>query len=42
MKPRVFVLDSNVFIQAKRHYYAFDLVPNFWGGWFGMRMREES
>lgn len=26
----VFVLDSNVFIQAKRHYYAFDLAPKFW------------
>jgi len=26
----VFVLDANVFIQAKHSYYAFDLVPKFW------------
>jgi hypothetical protein len=26
----VFVLDANVFIQAKRKYYAFDLAPKFW------------
>jgi len=26
----VFVLDANVFIQAKRLYYAFDLAPKFW------------
>ena len=25
-----FVLDANVFITAKRHYYAFDLAPGFW------------
>lgn len=25
-----YVLDSSVFIQAKRQYYAFDLVPSFW------------
>ncbi len=25
-----YVLDSNVFIEAARHYYAFDLVPAFW------------
>jgi hypothetical protein len=28
----VFVLDANVFIQAHRHYYAFDLAPRFWEG----------
>jgi hypothetical protein len=27
---KVFVLDANVFIEAKRHYYAFDLAPKFW------------
>jgi hypothetical protein len=26
----VFVLDANVFIEAARRYYAFDLVPAFW------------
>lgn len=26
----VYVLDSGVFIQAARHYYAFDVVPAFW------------
>ncbi|WPX07740.1 DUF4411 family protein [Anaerocellum danielii] len=26
----IFVLDANVFIQAARQYYAFDLVPCFW------------
>jgi hypothetical protein len=25
-----YVLDANVFIEAARRYYAFDLVPNFW------------
>ncbi len=25
-----YVLDSNVFIEAYRRYYAFDLVPQFW------------
>ena len=28
--PSVFVLDSNVFMEASRRYYAFDLVPAFW------------
>jgi hypothetical protein len=28
--PPKYVLDSNVFMQAARHYYAFDLVPAFW------------
>lgn len=27
---RVFVLDASVFVEAKRHYYAFDLAPAFW------------
>lgn len=26
----VYVLDANVFIEAARRYYAFDLVPKFW------------
>lgn len=26
----LFLLDSNVFIEAKNKYYAFDLVPAFW------------
>ncbi len=27
-----YVLDADVFIRAKREYYAFDLVPQFWEG----------
>jgi hypothetical protein len=27
---RTFLLDANVFIEAKRRYYAFDLCPGFW------------
>lgn len=27
-----FVLDANVFIEASRRYYAFDLAPGFWEG----------
>jgi hypothetical protein len=30
--PAVHVLDANVFIEAARRYYAFDLVPRFWTG----------
>lgn len=30
MTATVFVLDTNVFIEAHRRYYAFDLVPGFW------------
>lgn len=30
MGTPIFVLDANVFIQAKRQYYAFDLAPKFW------------
>ena len=26
----VYLLDANVFIEAAKHYYAFDLVPSFW------------
>jgi hypothetical protein len=26
-----YVLDANVFIEAARRYYAFDLAPTFWG-----------
>jgi hypothetical protein len=26
----VYLLDSNVFIEAKRRYYAFDIAPAFW------------
>ncbi len=29
MPPR-YVLDTNVFIEAARRYYAFDLAPSFW------------
>jgi hypothetical protein len=28
--PR-YALDANVFIEAKRRYYAFDICPGFWG-----------
>ena len=30
MEGTKYLLDSNVFIEAARRYYAFDLVPNFW------------
>ena len=26
----IFVLDSSIFIEAKKRYYAFDIVPTFW------------
>lgn len=26
----MYLLDANVFIEAAKHYYAFDLVPSFW------------
>lgn len=32
MECEVYVLDSNVFIEAARRYYAFDLVSDFWEG----------
>lgn len=28
--PSVYVLDANVFIEAAKGYYAFDLAPKFW------------
>ena len=28
---RLYVLDANVFITARRTYYAFDICPGFWG-----------
>lgn len=28
--PRTYVLDSNVFIESARRYYAFDIAPAFW------------
>ena len=28
--PKKFLLDANVFIEAKRRYYAFSLCPGFW------------
>lgn len=28
--PCLYVLDANVFIEAARRYYAFDLAPGFW------------
>lgn len=30
MDESTFVLDADVFIQAYRNYYAFDIVPSFW------------
>lgn len=26
----MYLLDANIFIQAKNHHYAFDVVPGFW------------
>ena len=28
----MFVLDANIFIEAARRYYAFDIAPRFWSG----------
>jgi hypothetical protein len=28
--PATYLLDANVFIEAKRRYYAFDICPGFW------------
>jgi hypothetical protein len=28
--PTTYLLDANVFIEAKRRYYAFDICPGFW------------
>jgi len=30
MDRAMYVLDANVFIEAARRYYAFDLAPMFW------------
>lgn len=30
MSDPIFVLDSNVFMEAARRYYAFDIAPSFW------------
>ena len=30
MGGATYVLDANVFIEAARRYYAFDLAPKFW------------
>lgn len=30
VKPTVYLLDSNIFIQAKNQYYHFDIAPGFW------------
>jgi len=32
MKAPVFVLDANIFIEAARRYYAFDIAEGFWSG----------
>jgi hypothetical protein len=29
-EPRKYALDSSIFVEAKRRYYAFDLCPGFW------------
>lgn len=29
-QAKTYLLDANVFIEAKNHYYAFDLCPGFW------------
>lgn len=29
-RRRQYVLDTNIFIHAKNHYYAFDICPGFW------------
>jgi hypothetical protein len=31
MGEPIYLLDANVFIEASRRYYAFDLAPKFWG-----------
>ena len=30
MDKPIFVLDANVFVEAKNRYYAFDIAPKFW------------
>lgn len=29
-RRRLYILDANVFIEARRRYYAFDICPGFW------------
>ena len=29
-RPPVYLLDANVFIQAKRRFYPFDVCPGYW------------
>ena len=36
-----YLLDSNVFIQAKNGYYSFDIVPGFWR-WLELLAEEQS
>ena len=35
--PEAYVLDTNVFIQAKRRFYPFDVCPGYWAAlcWYG-------
>lgn len=30
IKNKLFVMDTNVFVDAHRRYYAFDIAPGFW------------
>lgn len=38
---RVYILDANAFIEAKRRYYAFDLCPGFWDALMWHQARDE-
>ena len=38
-EPVVYVLDANVFIQAKRHHYRFELCPGFWSALVAQHQR---
>lgn len=35
----MYLLDTNVLIEAKNRYYAFDLAPGFWA-WIGEAHRQ--
>ena len=35
----MYLLDSNIFIEAKNRYYGFDIAPGFWD-WLGQLFRE--
>lgn len=41
---RKYALDSSIFVEAKRRYYAFDLCPGFWDSllWHQARGRLSS